>query len=158
MGGFFPQYFLFQLTVWLKDVPLSKGVITQGRGLNHRVLLRPNGHSCRRFLFFQMWDITLEAVESSVGSFRFTICLLIWLVIHTCSFFCDCRCGRGLRLCKYSRKEGAACVLMDLVCMQPCSDWAYAVQGTGYGLKAQALIRATTTQFRTTERCLYNLK
>lgn len=35
---------------------------------------------------FEIRDITLEAGEWSVGSFWFTICLLIRLVMHTCSF------------------------------------------------------------------------
>lgn len=59
------------------------------------------------------------------------------LVIHTCSFSATAAeahvtGGGGLRLRKCSQKEGAACVLMDLVCSRSCSERTLdKVQGVG---------------------------
>lgn len=81
--------------------------------------------------FFVFWIrvIISEAVKPCVGSFWFIILPSDACFRQTAS---EAHVTGGLRLCKCSQKEGAACVLMDLVCSQACSEHTlYKVQAMG---------------------------
>lgn len=111
-------------------VLLSEGSRPKVRIFNHRVLLCHRCHSCRPF-FFVFWIrvIISEAVKPCVGSFWFIILPSDACFRQTAS---EAHVTGGLRLCKCSQKEGAACVLMDLVCSQACSEHTlYKVQAMG---------------------------
>ena len=129
---------------------LSEGSTPKVRIFNPRDLLRHHGHSCRSFFFFFKDTAHYlggsEVVAVASGS---KFCLLISLVSLICSWG---TCDRGGSDYVSAAKRKVQPVLWT----SSVAKHAVSIrcQGTAYGLKAPALIRATATQICTTARWL----